>query len=58
MQEIELSDKEWAFLKRRLFNYGLSALCSFPSQVKLVHGKEYIVYDLEKDYESVIDNEY
>lgn len=52
MREIEISDEEWPRLKKRLFNYGVGALIQYPCPVKLVHGKEYVVYDFEKDDEN------
>lgn len=49
MEIIKVPDKEWALLKRRLFSRGLSALHGYPCPVKLVHGQEYVIYDVEKE---------
>lgn len=46
MREVELSDDDWARLKRKLMTQGADdALKGYAPPVKLTHGGEYIIYE-------------
>lgn len=57
MEEIELSDADWASLKRRLMlGSAEDALKDYAPPVKLTHGTEYITYEKGNDDDPDTDN--
>ena len=57
MKTIELSDSDWASLKRRLMTRSPDdALKGYTPPVKLTHGTEYIIYEKGNEDDSESDN--
>lgn len=57
MRIVELSDEEWAHLKRRLTTRSADeALKDYAPPVKLTHGSEYVTYEKGNEDDSESDN--